>query len=159
MRTSRHRGPYIALTLIGLAITLVTACGSVGGDPTPVAVALTAEVCTEGEARDTILHIRNLDGFEWRDLKISLGKAGNTYTREWPSLLPESQQEAAPFTDSVEFSYTGEVGGRVIAVPGSVESLSPPMKRLHNFSSLDSARITIASPEPGEWAAEVHPCQ
>ena len=132
---------------------LVAACGSGGAEPTPVPVALTVEVCTEGEARDTKLYIKNLDDFEWRDITINLSKAGNTYTREWASLSPESQQAATPFTDSVEFYYTGKIPGL------GLRAFNPAQWRLHNFSSLEGATIESSSPQPGEWTGEVHPCQ
>ena len=66
-----------ATIAIGVISLLVAACGSGGASAKVVPVqALKAEVCTEGEARDTKLYIRNLDDFDWRDITFSLVKAG-----------------------------------------------------------------------------------
>ena len=146
------------LAATGLAITFLIGCGSGGAEPTPVPVALTADVCTEGEARDTKLHIKNLDDFEWRDITFSLVKADATYAREWPSLSPESLRAAEPITDSLEFTSLGDLDYDPFwdAQPGRP---IPAVLRLHNFSSLESAKIVISAPQPGEWAGEVQPCQ
>ena len=146
------------LTATGLAIPFLIACGG-GAEPTPVAVALKAEVCTEGEARDTKLYIRNLDDFEWRDITFSLVKADETYAWESASLTPESQQAAEPFTDSLEFTTLGYIGyvGRLPAEQTFTRTVA--IKRLHNFSSLESATIETNSPQAGEWAGSVHHCR
>ena len=141
-------------------------CGSGGAEPTPVPVALTADVCTDGEARDTVLYIRNLDDFEWQSATVSLSKGADTYTREWASLSPERQQAAVAITDSLEFTYTyWSYHGRLIP-RGDRQRNEPPLrwdeagtKRLHNFSNLESATIEITSPHPGDWAGEINPCQ
>ena len=145
------------LTATGLAITFLIACGSGGAEPTPVPVVLTAEVCTVGEARDTKLYVKNLDDYEWRGISMNLVKAGETYTGERASLSPESQQPAEPFAGALEFSYlrslTTETSGPLTT------SGNTTLRRLHNFSNLESATIEIKAPQPGEWAGEVHPCQ
>ena len=145
---------YSTAIATGVISLLVAACGSGGASTKVVPVqALNAEVCTEGEARDTKLYIRNLDDFDWRDITFSLVKADETYTREWASLAPEREQETAPFADAVEFSYLGKDEAGYAELPGG------PIERLHNFSHLDSARIVTKSPQPGEWTGAVQPCQ
>ncbi|MDA1347795.1 MAG: hypothetical protein O3A47_02875 [Chloroflexi bacterium] len=82
--------------------------------------AITAEVCTEGEARDTIVTFKNLDDFEWQDIEFTLEKGGETYTlgdepqrmrpgrdkqTSWP---PQSVLAAEAFTDSGEFTRRGD---------------------------------------------------
>ena len=144
-----------ATIAIGVISLLVAACGSGGASAKVVPVqALKAEVCTEGEARDTKLYIRNLDDFDWRDITFSLVKADGTYAREWASLLPESQQAAEPFTDALEFSYRKREEREDFSLNDS-----ELIVRLHNFSGLEGATIETSPPQPGEWTGEVHPCQ
>ena len=153
------------LVAFALAIISSVACGSGGAEPTPVPVALTADVCTEGEARDTKLHIKNLDDFEWRNITFSLVKAGNAYTWEWPGLSPESHQAAQGFTDAAEFYYEGLLettlfrsGGARVTQRGSSEVVQGII-RLHNFSNLESASIEIRAPQLGKWTGEVYSCE
>jgi hypothetical protein len=142
--------------VIGAATALLIACGSGAAEPTPVPVTLTAEVCTEGQARNSLLHVKNLDDFEWRDITITLVKLGNRYSREWVSMAPDAQQPVS-FTDAREFFYLALASGTGIGVGLSRET-EQGMKRLHNFTNLESATIQITSPQPGEWTGEVGPC-
>ena len=148
------------LLLAGVAMVVVTACGG-GGDPTPVAVALNAEVCTEGDGPRTQLYIRNLDDFEWKDITYTIMKRDAPFTREWPNLLPESQQPAEPFTDGMDFMFNSDVsagegqggGGGGTGVSG------PQVLRLRRFIDIDSARIEIGLPQSGTWTGDIHPCR
>ena len=139
------------LEAIARAMIFLIACGG-GAEPTPVAVALKAEVCTEGEVRDARLYIRNLGEYEWRGVTISLVKSGYSYRREWASLLPHSDQAASPIIDSTDFKYISDT-------PGDPEQFLNPVYRLQNFGHLDAATIQIDEPHQGEWTGAVQPCQ
>ena len=145
---------YSTTITIGVMSLIVAACGPGVAEPTPVPVVLNAEVCTEGEARDIRVYVRNLEDFEWRDVSVSLAKTGETYVREQVSLSPESQQAAEPFTDSREFSFRQAIEHETMT-----NNDQEIIVRLHNFSGLESAAIEVGAPQPGEWAGEVHPCQ
>ena len=149
-------GKLAALTL---AIVLLTACGG-GAGPTPVALALKAGVCTQGEGPKSKLYIRNLDDYEWRDITLTIMKGEEPYEREWTNLLPESQQSAEPFTDPLNFKWDSDISvGEPSSGGASSALLGPQIVRLRFFLNLDSARIEINSPQPGEWAGAVQPCQ
>ena len=134
----------------GLLVIAIAACGSddaievVSQGPLTAVVlpgALIAEVCTEGEARDTRLYVRNLDDFDWGDITLSLVKSNETYTRKQALLPPETQQAAEPFADPSEFKLP--FGGRALV----------------SLSNLERAIIKISDPRPGDWTGEVHPCR
>ena len=55
---------YSTTITIGVMSLIVAACGPGVAEPTPVPVVLNAEVCTEGEARDIRVYVRNLEDFE-----------------------------------------------------------------------------------------------
>ena len=120
-------------------------------------MALTAEVCAEGESRKSTLRVKNLDDFEWRNVTIEVEKQGNTYRLDSDRIPPEAQQPAEPFTDAQEFSYLALASGTGIGVGLSRET-EQGLKRLHNFTGLDSATIRITSPQPGEWKGQVSQC-
>ena len=148
-------------TATGLATAFLMACGG-GAAPTPVAVALQAEVCTEGDGPESKLYIRNLDDYEWRDITCTLMKGEGAYTREWPSLLPESQRRAEALHDSLAFKWDSDVilGSTDPGGGGSDSGVSgPQILRLRFFTHLDSAKIEINSPQPGEWTGAIQPCQ
>ena len=152
---SRTLAAFETIALAALAVA-IAACGSGSSSETKVvpAIPLNAEVCTVGEARDTTVYVKNLDDFQWRDISVSLDKAGETYVRTQASLSPESQQAAEPFKDSREFKFRKIVGHVVFDVVDA-ERIIP----LHNFSALEGATIEVSAPQPGEWSGEVHPCQ
>ena len=143
------------LTATGLATAFLIACGG-GAEPTPVAVVLKAEVCTEGDGPESKLYIRNLDDFEWSDVTFTLMKGDGPFSRKWPSLLPESHQPAEPFTDPMEFKFDSDFE---TVRPGSTGVMVPQILRLRFFTHLDSAKIEINSPQPGEWTGAMQPCQ
>ena len=146
---------FAVVVAAALSVLWIAACGSDGASKVVPARVLTAEVCTEGEARDTKLYIRNLDDFDWRDITFSLVKADETFAREWAKLPPESQGAADPFTDPSEFSYQGTIASVAVSRGTGV----PAILRLHNFSGLESATIEIGAPQPGEWSGDVQACQ
>ena len=112
-----------------LGVLVLVACGSGGAsqtaDPQDTGV-ITAQACTEGEGRNVVLYVQNLDDFEWADVRIGVSKGGETYSQELDSLPPQSQVEAEPFTQSRDFFYY--VGGAAQqrearsarAIPGSL---------------------------------------
>ena len=146
---------------MGLATLFLTACSG-GAEPTPVALALNAEVCIEGEGPKSKLYIRNLDDYEWRDITFTLIKKDGPFSRKWPSLLPEGRQPAEPLTDSLEFKFDSDfylgkpgVGGG----QGGGEPSGPQILRLRFFTNLDSAKVEVDSPQPGEWSGDITQCQ
>ena len=144
---------------------LVISCGSGGGSQTSEVRTLLAQACTEGEAREIGLYIKNLDNFEWQEAKLTVTKGGETYLlgsqgghiddSRWVLLdvPPQSLREAEPFTDPLEFTTRGT--GPVPNNP----NYSRPLLRLGSFSHLQSATISISAPFEAEWTGDVHPCQ
>ncbi|MDA1347550.1 MAG: hypothetical protein O3A47_01575 [Chloroflexi bacterium] len=118
LNTIAARSSPIAIVLSASFLVLaLVACGSGGASPGSNAQTITAQVCTDGEERDTRLYVRNLDDFEWIDLEISVSKGGETYSQELASLLPESQAIAPPLSNSGDFFYylggsTQQPGGK-----------------------------------------------
>ena len=156
-RDSRRWTAKGRLAAASLTLLLIVACGADGASHDDEVVPLkklSAEVCTEGKARGAKLYVRNLDDFEWRGITLNVVKSGETYSREWSGLRPQSDHPAEPFTDSTEFFVLGTVVSQAVSRGTGV----PGMKRLHNFSSLESARIEITAPHPGEWTGDVAPC-
>ena len=151
------------LTVAGLAVLCLTACGG-GAEPTPVAVVLNAEVCAEGEGPKTKIYLRNLDDYEWRDVTFTLMKNEEPFTRQSPSWLPESQQPAEPFTDALKFESDSDVeaaagGGTSGGGGGATGVTGPQILRLRFFNNLDSAKVEVNSPQPGEWSGDITKCQ
>ena len=138
------------------AFALLSGCGSDEAVDEQTMLALNAEVCTEGEARDTVLLVRNLDDFDWKSASITVVKGDLEYTQEVASLRPESVQVAQPFTVASDFAFD-DLGG---SAPSGVTGEQVHERRpLHNFGNLTSARIVSSAPQAGEWSGEVHPCQ
>ena len=156
----------------GLTTIALTACGSGAASPETKVVpprALNAEVCNEGEGRDAKVYLRNLDDFEWGDYTFSLTKNGNDYTYASGPLatqdpdvpeswLPESQRTSEPFTNSRDFGYDAAVTGFYADLQRSQDNTSRMISRMHNFTSLEGAKIVISKPFPGEWTGDVQPC-
>ena len=146
-----------AAVLAALAVViLLSGCGSDEAVDEQTMLALSAEVCTEGEARDTVLFVRNLDDFDWKSASITVVKGDLEYTHEVESFAPESVQAAQPFTVASDFAFD-DLGG---SAPSGVTGEQVHERRpLHNFGNLTSARIVSSAPQAGEWSGEVHPCQ
>ena len=139
------------------AVVLLSACGSDEAvDEQQQLLVLNAEVCTEGEARDTVLFVRNLDDFDWKSASITVVKGDLEYTHEVASIPPESAQAAQSFTVPSDFAFD-DLGG---SAPSDVTGEQVHERRpLHNFGNLTSARIVSSGPQAGEWSGEVPSCQ
>ena len=131
--------------LLGLALT---ACGSdSNGEGSVEKVPLLAEVCVEGRGQAAGLIVRNLNDFEWGEVKFSLTKGTRitskyTLERDSPSVWPpESITQAEPFKLPKNWIYRGRVAGR----PQEV------LRRLTFFSSLTGAIIEIEKPFEATW--------
>ena len=153
--TFRYRLSAVALAAL-TAVVLLSGCGSEEAADVQPMLALDAQVCTEGEARDTVLFVRNLDDFDWKSAGITVVKGDLEYTHEVESFPPESVQAAQPFTIASDFAFD-DLGG---SAPSGVTGEQVHERRpLHNFGNLTSARIVSSAPQAGEWSGEVHPCQ
>ena len=153
------------LAAIAFVALLVVGCGSGGGSQTSEVRTLLAEACTEGEAREIGLYIKNLDDFEWQEAKLTVTKGGETYLlgsqgghiddSRWVLLdvPPQGVREAEPFTDPSEFTTRGT--GPVPNNP----NYARPLLRLRSFIHLQSASISISTPFDAEWTGEVQACQ
>mgnify|MGYP001250166595 CR=1 FL=1 len=163
------------LGTLWVGVLLLVACGPGGASSTKAVVgtSLAAEVCIEGEARDTVVYIKNLGDSEWQDIEFILEKGGETYMlgaepqsmrpgrdkpTSWP---PESVKAAEALTDSGEFTrrtgalWRGQAGTKKVERESSYQE---SMERLGSFSFLTSATINVGGPEPGQWSGEVIPC-
>ena len=138
--------PFAGLAAGVLLLLVLTACGSNGGDSANK-VPILAEVCVEGEGQAATLIVRNLNDFEWGEVKFSLTKGTritSEYTLErsapsaWP---PDSVTPAEPFKLPKDWIYRGRVAGR----PQEV------LRRLTFFSSLTGAIIKIGEPFEATW--------
>ena len=153
--TFRYRLSAVALAAL-TAVVLLSGCGSEEAADEQPMLALDAQVCTAGEARDTVLFVRNLDDFDWKSAGITVVKGDLEYTHEVESFPPESVQAAQPFTVASDFAFD-DLGG---SAPSGVTGEQVHERRpLHNFGNLTSARIVSSAPQAGEWSGEVHPCQ
>ena len=139
-----------------VVVVLLSACGSDEAVEEQTMLALNAEVCTEGEARDTVLLVRNLDDFDWKNASITVVKGDLDYTHEVDSIPPETAQAAQPFTVASDFAFD-DLGG---SAPSGVTGEQVHERRpLHNFGNLTSARIESTGLQAGEWSGEVQPCR
>ena len=153
--TYRHRLSAALLATLGLVL-LLSACGSDEAPAEQAMLALSAQVCTEGEARDTVLFVRNLDDFDWKNASITVVKGDLEYTHEVASIPPESTRASQPFTVPSDFAFD-DLGG---SAPSDVTGEQVHERRpLHNFGNLTSARVVTAGTQMGEWSGEVRPCQ
>ena len=144
------------IVVTGVMTLLLTACGSSGASEATPIHAMNAEACTVGEARDTVLHIRNLDDFEWAEVTVDLVKSDVAYQGKFDNVRPETERPGEAITDPTRFSVDDS--------PGST-SLNPIGNRvawravLGNFANLESSKIAIATPFAAEWTGDVHPCR
>ena len=159
-------GP-VKIAAAALTLALMAGRGA-GGAAAPAAKIDTqqnieAEACTEGEARDTALYVRNLNDFDWKGATLRVSKGGKTYllglegqhiseSRFDPlDRQPESVAPSEPFTDPSKFTTRGE-GIRRDSKHGA------PVIRLANFTYLDSVTVELDSPFASTWTGEVQEC-
>ena len=151
--------------LLILAVSAVAACSGGASPSTKDAQvqSLVAEVCVDGEGRDSKLYVRNLNNYEWRGrLDFSVDKGGITYTllsedrrsrsgKEKPTMWPsESEQPAEPFTEAGDFVWRDPNWGVEYNRGGMVE-------RLRFFSGVTAAKVSITEPYEAEWSADSVP--
>ena len=120
--------------------------------------------CTEGEARDTVLYVRNFNDYEWEGASLRVSKGGKTYVLGLEGLHtsnsriepidqpPESIRPAEPFTDPSQFTTRGEEVRRDLKQGGA------PVIRLASFAHIESVTVELPAPLEVEWTGEVHPC-
>ena len=158
----RKMGRFLPLAVM-LSVGVLTACSSGGAsqtvDPQDAGV-ITARACTEGDGRDVVLYVQNLDDFEWGDVRIGVSKGGETYSQELDRLPPQSQVEAEPFTESREFFYyvggaAQQPGGRV----GQGHTRQSDRYNLGSFSHIESISVDVRIPFEAVWTGEVGFCE
>ena len=151
------------VVILWVGLLALNACGSGGAsqtaDPQDAGV-ITARACTEGEGRHVVLYVQNLDDFEWGDIRIGVSKGGETYSQELDSLLPESQAEAEPFTESRDFFYylggaAQQPGGKV----GQGHTRQSDRYNLGSFSHIESVEVEVQLPSEASWTGEAGPCE
>ena len=152
-------------TVFLIAMTCLISCGSSSESLSEDSdnIHLDAEVCTEGEARSTVLFVRNNNDFEWKDVDLRLAKGGKNYLLglagmhvtdsriDTFDLPPQSTTLAPPFKDATKFTGRGE-GIRKDSTHGA------PLIRLSNFSNIESATIKLGIPGQPTWAGPVTKC-
>ena len=148
--------------VVMLSVGVLAACGSGGAsqtvDPQEAGV-ITARACTEGDGRDIVLYVQNLDDFEWGDVRIGVSKGGETYSQELDRLPPQSQVEAEPFTESRDFFYyvggaAQQPGGRV----GQGHTRQSDRYNMGSFSHIESVSVDVRMPFEAVWTGEVGSC-
>lgn len=154
-----------ALGAAGLAIVMVVTCGPEGASNISQIQDLIGEACTEGEARDTVLYVKNLNDFEWQGTRLTVAKGGKDYMlgsqgghvddSRWVliDMPPDSVSKTGPFTDPSKFTTRGR--GPVPNNPNYMR----PLLRLGSFNHLESASVVIAKPFEAEWTGTVPPCK
>ena len=156
---------FWSVMMVGLpGFLLMGGCASDAASSVPVQ-ALNAQVCTEGQGRDTRLLVRNLDDYGWERVEISVMKGEREYTvgidprskvkhsaslGHWP---PEEVTQSAPFDTASDFVFKGRSSDPKDPMYGQEQV------PLTNFDNLDSAMIEIATPYPAERKGEVRPCE
>ena len=81
------------------------------------------------------------------DVRIGVSKGGETYSQELDILLPQSQAEADPFTQSRDFFYY--VGGAAQQPGGKVgqgHTRQSDRYNLGSFSHLEGVSIEVQTP-------------
>ena len=153
-------------TIFLIAITCLISCGSstetTSGDFEKIT--LMPEVCTEGEARNTVLFVKNNNDFEWKNIDMRLTKGGKTYLLglagmhvtdsriDTFDLPPQATTPSMPFKDATKFSGRGE-GIRKDSAHGA------PLIRLANFSNIESVTIKLDIPGQPSWGGPVTKCE
>ena len=154
---------FLPPAVVLVCVLVLVACGSGGAsqtaDPQDTGV-ITARACTEGEGRNVVLYVQNLDDFEWGGVRIGVSKGGETYSQELSFLPPESQAEAEPFTQSRDFFYY--VGGAAQQPGGKVgqgHTRQSDRYNLGSFSRLESVNVEVQMPFEAAWTGEAGPCE
>ena len=159
------RRVVVPVSLVLGGVLLAASCGDPGAASKVVpAQDLIAEVCTDGEGRDAKLYIRNLGESSWTEPAISITKSGREYEfaldprsrlqyeeilSSWP---PESVDQAGPLDTPRHFVFKGRSSDPKDPMYGQEQV------PLTNFSHLESAKVAVATPYPGEWSGEVGVC-
>ena len=147
---------YTAFMLTAAMTLLLTACGSNGVSEDAPIHSMNAEACIMGEARDTVLYIRNLDDFEWVDVTVDLIKSGMAYQAKFNSISPDTETPTEAITNPRLFSLDNSPGVTGLNPIGDKVSWRAV---LGNFANLESAKISIKTPFSSEWAGQVDSCQ
>ena len=157
-------GRFLPLVvMLSASVLVLIACNSGGAsqtvDPQDAGV-ITARACTEGDGRNTVLYVQNLDEFGWADVRIGVSKGGETYSQDLASLPPQNQVEAEPFTESREFFYyvdgaAQQPGGRL----GQGFVRQSDRYNLGSFSHIESVSVDVQVPFEAAWTGEVGSCE
>ena len=157
-------GRFLPLVvMLSAGVLVLIACNSGGAsqtvDPQDAGV-ITARACTEGDGRNTVLYVQNLDEFGWADVRIGVSKGGETYSQDLASLPPQNQVEAEPFTESREFFYyvggaAQQPGGRL----GQGFVRQSDRYNLGSFSHIESVSVDVQVPFEAAWTGEVGSCE
>ena len=146
---------YTAFILTTAITLLLTACGSNEISEEVSSYSIKAEVCIMGEARNTVLYIRNPDDFEWAAVTVALIRSDMAYQGQFNTLLPNKETPTEAITNPRLFSRDKSPG---------VTGLNPMGDKvawravLGNFANLQSATISIKTPFSSEWAGQVASC-
>jgi hypothetical protein len=150
---------YIALFC---GFVSIFACGSETDDivqapPAPIA----AEICIEGEGKNTQLFIRNLNTYDWDgEIDFVLEKGGLEYKllgigrwsrsgKDKPTLWKsEAEQPSLPFTDSGDFVWKDPQWGIDY-------NRGPEVTRLSFFAGVTGASIKINGTYTADWSTEI----
>ena len=160
----KQMGRFVPLaTMLPAGVLVLIACNLGGSAQTPdlrEAGSITARVCTDGDGREAVLYVQNLDEFEWGDVRIEISKGGETYSQERGSLPPQNQVEAEPFTESREFFYyvggaAQQPGGRL----GQGFVRQSDRYNLGSFSHIESVSVDVQVPFEAAWTGEVVSCE
>lgn len=151
-----------ALALVGFL--LAASCGDAGASKVVPVQDVVAEVCTDGEGRDARLYVKNLGDSSWTSPAISVTKSGREYEfaldprsrlqyeeilADWP---PESVHNAQPLDTPRHFVFKGRSSDPKDPMYGQEQV------PLTNFTHLEGAKVTVATPGPAEWTGEVGTC-
>ena len=146
-----------AIAVVGT--TLLAGCGAVGASPSAKSTrgqTISVVACTEGEARDTVICVRNLNDYEWAGAALRVSKGGKTYVLGLEGLHistsridpidrpPERTRPVEPFADPSQFTTRGEEVRRDLKQGGA------PVIRLASFAHLESVTVELPAPLESE---------
>ncbi len=153
-------------TIFLITTTCLISCGSSSetASVNSEQITLMPEVCTEGEARSTVLFVKNNNDFEWQNIDMRLTKGGKTYLLglagmhvtdsriDTFDLPPQATTPSIPFKDATKFTGRGE-GIRKDSAHGA------PLIRLSNFSNIESVTLKLDIPGQPSWQGPVTKCE